>query len=142
MGDTTPATFDAAPEGIGPTKTFIAGAAILEGQVVGFAATGVSRGVIPTDTDASAGVVGVAMHDAASGAKVAVALVGSVIKVCEGKGAAIDAGDFVQTCDIAGCVKTMVVTAAGEGVGIAIDDIAANGTGYIIVAPFAFGKGA
>jgi hypothetical protein len=142
MADTTPAAFDPKPKHLGTCITCIAGGTILAGSVVGPAATGVSNTVIVSDTDTSAGVFGVAMESAATGDYFAVMGVGTVCLVCEGKGSGIDAGDFLQTCDIGGCVKTFTVAAAGEAVGIALEDIAANGTGYAMISPFAFGKGA
>lgn len=142
MGDTTPAAFDPKPKHLGTVMTMIAGGDILAGSVVGPAASGTSNTVIVADTDTSAGVVGVALESASSGEYFAVAGVGTVCLVCEGKGSGIDAGDFLQTCDIGGCVKTFTVAAAGEGVGVALEDISANSTGYAMISPFAFGKGA
>ena len=50
-----------------------------------------------------------------------VALVGSIVTVCEGAGVAIDAGDPVADDDnaLGGCVKTAVTTATGYRIGLA-----------------------
>ena len=121
----------------GPTYGFTAGAAIKAGQVVAFAATGVSMTVIPAVAGTTAEPIGVAIIPAAAGAPVTVALVGSIVTVCEGAGVAIDAGDPVADDDnaLGGCVKTAVTTATGYRIGLALDNIAANGTGKILVQP-------
>lgn len=121
----------------GPTYGFTAGAAIKAGQVVAYAAAGTSETVIPAVAGTTGAPIGVAFLPAASGAPVAVALVGSIVTTCEGAGAAIDAGDYVADDDAAagGCIKTAVTTATGYAIGIALEDIAANGTGKILVQP-------
>lgn len=121
----------------GPTYGFTAGDDILAGQVVAFATTGVSMTVIPAVAGTTAEPIGVAIIPAAAGAPVTVALVGSIVTVCEGAGVAIDAGDPVADDDntLGGCVKTAVTDATGYRIGIALDDIAANGTGKILVQP-------
>lgn len=121
----------------GPTYGFTAGDDILAGQVVAFATTGVSMTVIPAVAGTTAEPIGVAIIPAAAGAPVTVALVGSIVTVCEGVGVAIDAGDPVADDDntLGGCVKTAVTDATGYRIGIALDDIAANGTGKILVQP-------
>ena len=121
----------------GPTYGFTAGAAIKAGQVVAFAANGVSMTVIPAVAGTTAEPIGVAIIPAAKDAPVTVALVGSIVTVCEGAGTAIDAGDPVADDDntLGGCVKTAVTTATGYRIGIALEDIAKNGTGKILVQP-------
>ena len=121
----------------GPTYGFTAGADILAGQVVAYATTGVSMTVIPAVAGTTAEPIGVAIIPAAEDAPVTVALVGSIVTVCEGAGVAIDAGDPVADDDntLGGCVKTAVTDATGYRIGIALDDIAANGTGKILVQP-------
>jgi hypothetical protein len=116
---------------------FTAGADILAGQVVAYAAAGVTMTVIPAVAGTTAEPIGVAIIPAAKDAPVAVALVGSIVTVCEGAGTAIDAGDPVADDDnaLGGCVKTAVTTATGYRIGIALEDIAANGTGKILVQP-------
>lgn len=132
-------------EVITASVNMIAGAAIKRNMVVAFAATGVSGTVHPAVSGTTGAVVGVAMNDADSGEYVPVALDGSVMTVREGAGAAIDAGDYVAADDAAatGCVKGVDVTATNyDCVGIAIDDISANGLGRIIVRPQAVTKAA
>lgn len=121
----------------GPTYGFTAGAAIKAGQVVAYATTGVSMTVIPAVAGTTAEPIGVAIIPAAKDAPVTVALVGSIVTVCEGAGVAIDAGDPVADDDnsLGGCVTTAVTTATGYRIGIALEDIAANGTGKILVQP-------
>lgn len=129
----------------GKVITLTAGGAISAGMVVAFAGTGVSRTVQAAVTGTTGPVVGVAVTDAASGDEVAVEVCGGIVKVTEGAGAAIDAGDYVMADDAAatGCVKVAVATATiSDGVGQAIDDIGANGSGYIIVKPFTIQKAA
>lgn len=142
MGDTTPATFDPKPKFMPHTYTFVAGATILAGQVVGIHGTGVDFTVHPTADGSIDNCVGVAMHDAASGAYVTVALPPAIIKVCEGAGAAIDAGDNVMLDSVAGCVITASDAADDTWVGYALEDITANSTGYIMLFPQYVPKGA
>lgn len=143
MADTTPAEFDPAPEQLGSTISFTAGATILAGQVVGFAGTGGSWTVRPAVLGTTSGIVGVAMNSAATGETVSIASIGSVVKVCEGKGSAIKAGAWISASTVAGCVVTLsVASAAAEGVGIALEDIGANSTGYVFIFPWYVGKAA
>ena len=128
----------------GLTFTFTAGADIKAGQVVAFAGTGVSRTVQPAVAGTTGPVAGVACDTVDSGDAVTVCYCG-IVKVVEGTGNAIDAGDYVMDddCAIVGCVKGAVVTATSYGVvGQAIDDIAANGSGYIRVCPTLVAKAA
>jgi hypothetical protein len=133
MADTVPAAFDPKPKHLGLVMTYKAGAAILAGQVVAFHGTGVTDTVHPCVAGTTEAPVGVALYSAAKDALVAVAGNGSVLKVCEGAGAAIDAGHGVMVDDTAGCVITGTDAAAAWWVGVAQEDIAANGTGYIEV---------
>ena len=144
MADTTPASFDPKPRSLGPVYDMIAGAAILAGQVVGFHGTGVDYTVHPIVASTTSAPIGVALYSqATTGGHVAVAGIGSMIKVCEGKGAALDAGDFVQECSVAGCVCTGSLTSSALWqVGVTVQDIGANGTGYAIINPVYVGKGA
>lgn len=121
----------------GPTYGFTAGAAIKAGQVVAYAAAGTSETVIPAVAGTTAEPIGVAIIPAAKDAPVTVALVGSIVTVCEGAGVAIDAGDPIADDDnaLGGCVKNAVTTATGYRIGIALEDIAANKTGKILVQP-------
>lgn len=133
---------DGGQEGI--ILNLIAGAAIKAGQVVAFNGTGVSKTVEPCNGETTTSPIGVALYDAASGARVAVASTGSIVTVCEGPGAGADAGDLLGPDDAAvlGTVKVVTAAAAASVIGIAIDDISANSTGQMLVQPFYLPKGA
>jgi hypothetical protein len=106
MTATTPVAFDPDPKRpTGPTWTFKAGAAILSGQVVAFADTGVSGTVHPATTSTGA-VVGVALHSQATvGEDVTVALDTSIVTVMmAADDSAIDAGHWVMVGAVAGTV--------------------------------------
>jgi hypothetical protein len=129
----------------GTVVTMTAGADIYAGMVVAFAGTGVSWTVQPCVAGTTGPVAGVAVTDALSGEVVSVCVIGGIYKVLEGPGTGIDAGDFVEADDAAatGCVKVAVVTGTiSDGVGQALEDIAANGSGYIVVKPFTIQKAA
>ena len=137
MAATTPAAFDPAPRQLGVTIDCIAGAAILAGQAVVMQASGDSYSVIACDSDTSAveTFVGVALHSqAVAGGHVAVASVGSVVKVYESAGSTIDAGDFLIAGAAAGCVVPVGTTAAAI-LGFALTDGAANAELYCMVVP-------
>jgi len=137
MAATTPAAFDPAPRQLGVTIDCIAGAAILAGQAVVMQATGDSYSVIACDSDTSAveTFVGVALHSqAVAGGHVAVASVGSVVKVYESAGSTIDAGDFLIAGAAAGCVVPVGTTAAAI-LGFALTDGAINAELYCMVVP-------
>lgn len=145
MAQTTPAAFDPKPRSLGTVIDCIAGAAILAGQTVTFNATGVDWTVEPTDSDTSfiSPMVGVALYSQATvGGHIAIASVGSIVKMCEGAGSAIDAGDFLMPSAAAGCVITAVDSADAAYIGIAMTDFAANGLGYGLVVPTYAAKGA
>jgi hypothetical protein len=120
-----------------------AGGTILAGEVVAFNATGVSN-TVEAATTAMQAAFGVALHDAVSGDYLAVATVGCIVNVTEGKGAAIDAGDYLMCSDVAGSVITATDAAdqISGCVGIALEDIAANGSGKALIAPCIIVKGA
>lgn len=125
-------------------QTFTAGADIKAGMVVAYASTGVSDTVHPAVAGTTEAPIGVAIIDADSGDMVTVACEGCIVYVREGTGNAIDAGHWVSDDDAAatGCVKTAVTTATGYGIGIAVDDIAANGSGRIKINPSLISKAA
>ena len=152
MGDIS--TFPTITESIiknnGPVHTFTATEAVTAGQVVGFAATGISNAVVPMDKTSGERSIGVAIIDAAAGEKVSVALVGSIVVVANADDTtAIDAGDLVAQNNntVKGTVSTATESASGATVtnwditGVAIEDIAGSGTGLIIVLPFVFTQG-
>lgn len=128
----------------GAILNLTAGGTIKAGQVVAFNATGVAKTVEACNGETTTAPIGVALYDATTGQRVAVASTGSVVTVCEGAGSAIDAGDLVGPDDAAvlGCIKTVSSAASASVIGIAIDDIAANGTGRILVQPFYLSKAA
>lgn len=143
MSDTTPAAFDPKPLYLGHVYDMKAGAAILAGQVVAIHGTGVDYTVHPAVQGTTSGIIGVALFSQATvGGHVAVAGPGSIIKVCEGKGSALDAGDFLNDCSVAGCVATGAVTSAMWQVGFMITDASANDVGYALINPVYIGKGA
>jgi len=121
----------------GPTYPFTAGATIKAGQVVAFAATGVSDTVHPAIAGTTAQPIGVAVIPAASGDPVTVALVGSVVTVANATDSSIDAGEAVAASNnpVGGTVTLAVTTATGYVIGVTIEDIAGSGTGKIIVMP-------
>jgi len=108
MTATTPAAFDPNPERLGDVQTYLAGAAILCGQVVAFAATGVDNTVHPAIHTTSS-LVGVALNSAATGERVAVAGNGSILTVYSAAdNTTIDAGDWVSNSTVAGTVIVLV----------------------------------
>lgn len=139
MADTAsfPTTLGNVHHNNGPTYTFTAGADILKGQVVAYAATGVSMTVQPGVSGTTGPSIGVAIIPASSGDPVTVALIGSIVTVSEGAGGAIDAGDDVSLDDNANAkgsvVKTVTTAADSDIIGRALNDIAANGTGKILI---------
>lgn len=149
------ADIDPKPKILGTVLNLKAGVAIYEGDVVSFASTGTDYTVYPCDTDGSATVggsgapMGVALHAADAGAKVAVAGFGSVVKV---KGAitgatAIEAGTYLQPGITAGGViaaDTANATGADSYViGISLEAIDGVTSGYALInGPILLPKGA
>ena len=132
-------------------QTFTATTEATAGQVVAIHATGVSGAVDPSVAAAGSRSVGVVIYGAAAGAKVAVAGMGCIVDVANASGSdAIDAGDYLETNDnaVKGTVSTAAVAdiagAVGTNhldvIGIALDDIAAAGTGRMLVQPMAFAQ--
>ena len=146
MAATTPVAFNPAPLHLGLVMTFTATAEVLAGQIVSHHATGVTRAVIPA-TSSTSGPIGVALHTAAAGAKCAVAMNGSVVKIMlSADNGTADAGDWIGCSTVAGtgivrdpAIHTHdTVVGLGMAIGIALDDIAAGsstvgGTGYILI---------
>ncbi len=118
--------------------TLTATTVVKAGMVVAINATGVSMAVDPSIATAGSRSIGVALYDAAAGAKVAVALQGCIVYVCNAIDTAIDAGDYLETNDAActGAVSTAAVAAITGAVGtnhldvigIALDVIGASST--------------
>lgn len=130
-------------------QSFTATTDVKAGQVVAINATGVSGAVDPSVATAGSRSIGVALYDASAGDKVAVAMTGCIVDVAiYDDTATIDAGDYLETNDatVAGTVVTAAVAdisgAVGTNhldvIGIAIDDIAASGTGRMLIQPMAF----
>lgn len=143
MGDTTMATLGSGVLVSGDNIISLkAGGVILAGEAVGFEDTGVSGQVVAATQTTKGALLGVALHDAASGDYISIATVGCVCYCTEGKGSTIDAGDYVTVSDVAGGLVPYVEAAASTcGVlGIALDDFAANKTGKILVAPHSAAK--
>lgn len=136
--------------------SFTAGGTIEKGQVVAFQATGADYTVIASASDGDLNVVGVALYDASSGEKVAVATTGCVVS-CQG-GEAVDAGDRVisfgateeGTVGVANSLtidsgSTTVTSTAANGaiisgsigdeyiIGIALEDITDGGQGDVLL---------
>jgi hypothetical protein len=136
MGAVTFAAFDPKPLRLGTVMTFTATTAVIQGHVVGFAASGTSNAVVAaTGGTAATGItpVGVALHSAGAGAKVSVAMYGSVVKVLAAlDNADIDTGSLVS----AGATAGMVITKpAGDSIilGIALSPILRSAKGYILI---------
>jgi len=136
MGNTTFAAFDPKPLRLGTVINFTATSAILQGHLVGFAATGIAWEVVPvTGGTAGTGIkpIGVALYSAAAGAKVAVACLGSVVKVLNGTDGTIDAGDHLVGSTAA---VGMVIAAPGTDsveIGIALQDFVGSVSGYMLI---------
>ena len=129
-------------------QSFTATTAVKAGQVVAINATGVSRAVDMSVAAAGSRSIGVALYDAAAGAKVAVAMTGCIVDVANFHDTTtIDAGDFLETNNntVGGTVGTAAVADISGAVavnhldviGIALADIAASGTGEMLIQPMA-----
>jgi len=120
MTATTPAAYDPKPERLGEVQSYKAGAAILSGQVVAFAATGVDNTVHPA-IETTGSLVGVALASASTGDMVPVAGNGSILTVYSAAdNTTIDAGDWVSNSTVAGTVIVLVgdiATHETEGAG-------------------------
>ena len=146
MAATTPVGFDPAPIHLGLVMTFTAATKVLAGQIVSFAATGVSRSVIPA-TSSTGAPIGVAAHEIAAGALGTILMQGCVCKIMlDADDGTADAGDWIGVSTVAGCgiVRDPAIQAHDtivglqNAVGLALDDIAAGaatvgGKGYILI---------
>ena len=118
--------------------TLIAGEALKAGQCVGFAATGVANTVVVMDNTSDEYVVGVALYDAASGAKVAVATAGCVCYVAnENTVSAVEAGKYVIPKTLGGVIEHTYGGTEGTYtvLGLCLSGIAANSTGTVLIMP-------
>ena len=129
----------------GPILTFTASGTIKVGQVVCFADAGASMTVLASIKGAGTVPVGVALDNVTNGEKIAVAMMGCVAEVANADDTAtIDTGDWLE-CNgnaVAGTVNTATFTAAsdadarnGQIIGMALEDIGASGTGYMLICP-------
>lgn len=122
-------------------QSFTAGAAITAGQVVAIHGTGVTRTVHPGVTGTTGYAAGVALYTVASGAEVAVACRGCIVKVANGESdATADAGDplAVYGTTTAGTVTALALTGGITPtmiVGYALGDLAASGQCDCEIAP-------
>lgn len=144
MTATTPVGFDPAPRALGTVSTYIAASTILAGQIVAFAANGVSRTVHPA-TSSLGSPVGVAAHGASAGEPVTVYGDGCEVKVeLSADDGTADAGDWLGVSTVAGTAIVQdgaIAAHASEGAGLfpigqAQEDIAAGaatvgGKGYV-----------
>jgi len=133
MTATTPAAFDPKPKVLGTVLNLIAGTTILAGDVVAIHGTPIASTVWPSASATTAAPIGVALNGALVGEKVAVASCGSILKVREGAGGTVDAGDMLSTHTVAGTVITAAITSDARIIGYAIGDISANSTGYAVI---------
>jgi hypothetical protein len=124
---------------------FTATAAVKAGQVVAYAATGLSGAINPAVKGTTAQPIGVALDDAAAGTMVAVACNGCICYVANfSTTVALDAGDIVEdnANAIGGTVSLAALTSTAGGgtvatvrytAGVMIDDCAASATGRMLV---------
>lgn len=84
----------------GNVQKFTATTAVKAGQVVAFAATGVSEAVIPSLKGTAGQPIGVALYDIAAGAVGAIAMDQCIVNVANAESDAdIDAGDMLESND-------------------------------------------
>ena len=114
--------------------------ALKAGMVVEIAATGVDFAVNKAVKESGASPVGVALYDTAAGSLAAIATIGCIVYVANADDTTtIDAGDYLITDDntVGGTVSTSIAVGTDptqqKVVGIAIDDIAASGTGRCLI---------
>jgi hypothetical protein len=146
MAATTPVGFDPKPIHLGLTMKFTAATTVLAGQIVSFAATGVSRSCIPA-TSSTGAPIGVALSGIAAGAEGTILMQGCVCKIeLSADDGTADAGDWIGVSTVAGTgiVRDPAIQAHDtivglqNAIGIALDDIAAGastvgGKGYILI---------
>ena len=118
--------------------TFTAGGTIYAGQVVQLDPTDGDNTVTAGDSSDAAPIVGVALYDAASGSPVVVCCAGTICYVANESGSgAIGEGTtlMIADVDVGGCVVAYS-SGAGYIVGVALEDIAANGWGRALIMPY------
>ena len=123
-------------------QSFTATEAVTAGQVVGFAATGVSLAVVPMDATSGEHAIGVAIYGQSAAGLVSVGVIGTICKVANADDTTtIDAGDLLgqDNNTVKGTVSTLDETtdsttvANSDQVGIALQDIAGSGNGFMLV---------
>jgi hypothetical protein len=139
MAAVVPATvfvYEVNPAYLSEVTDYIAGGAILAGQIVSFAGTGVAWTVHPANGVTTAAVAGVALHGAATGAHVAVAGPGSVVKVQNGDDTTtLDAGDMVaaDVTSAFGCAIAIADATKHYQVGVMLEDTVGSAQGYCLL---------
>lgn len=128
----------------GPIQTFTFAAATKTGQVVVYV-SGTSGSVTPAVGASTEVVAGVALYDVAAGAIGAVAMNGNIVKVTNfSTTVAITPGSWLITDDnsVKGTVGALSLTPSGTTdtlymnvVGVAIEQIAASGSGLACIIP-------
>ncbi|HIH03781.1 MAG TPA: hypothetical protein HA263_08035 [Methanoregulaceae archaeon] len=146
MAATVPTAFDPKPRAYGVMGTYIAGAAILAGQIVAFAAAGEDRIVHPA-TSSLGSPVGVAAYTVAINEAVLVYGNGCevLVELSADDGTA-DAGDWLGVSTVAGMAIVQdgaIAAHASEGVGlfpigqaqvnIAAGAATVGGKGYVLL---------
>lgn len=130
---------DPKPRRLGAVLNMIAGNTITKGMVVAFNATGVEYSVEPHLSASTVGPIGVALHSAATGDKVAIASLGSIVKVQNGVDTALEAGDTIMGDETtAGTVKrwTGISATADEPIGYLLEALpGTNVAAYAYIAP-------
>ena len=134
-----PAIHGVVADDAGPLRSFTFTEAASAGMAVGFAADGISNAVVPMDATAGEQPIGVAVYDVEAGDKGSVAMDGNIVVVAnDDDTTGIDAGDHVGPINstVQGAVVPIALgikTADIYYLGIALEDIAGNATGEIMV---------
>jgi hypothetical protein len=117
------------PGGVQSLTFTVATTAVTGGNVVSLNGDRTVAPAAENDTD----VIGVAMHDAAVGERVAVITFAQVVTLTAGAGESLTAGDHVAADGTAGAIKTIAAAGDGSGFGIALEDISTAGTGLVML---------
>lgn len=106
---------------------------VLQGQVVELDSDNAGRTVEPHDQDGAGPMYGVALYDQSSGAQVAVAGPGAIVRGVSGTGS-ISSGDFVTGEGSTGeAGEVMAATSGDRLIGVALQDDTGTGTEGSIV---------
>jgi hypothetical protein len=123
---------------IADLRTFTAGEDITAGMIVELDTATGDNIVKPGDSDDAGPVVGSALFGASSGDPVTVCMPGCIVYVAnEDDGSAVGESTLLQLADnnVGGLVLAYA-SGAGYIVGLALEDIAANGWGRAILMPY------